>query len=654
MADIPVGIPWGVVVGNLGGIISDTSDEGRVPNVEELTGTATLRPVTADETGTTTFPLEWIQFPEHGIYRLRTLVCPIIAGKLYPPDTTAGTLPAEHGVPVIATFQPAGIPTVVQWEVTFNLDGTDTQPYSRLISVPADGVVDLAGQLGESPQPGVVAVTTTEATTRAVAAADRAETAAGSADLSASAAAGSASSAADTLAQMQKGQPGGVAELDAAGLLPETRVPERLTTDALSATIGGQVEAATVDLAPSRAGVAATQPLLRKMTRAVQDASLLIIGDSTGNETPEWAYQASLLIAADWPTHTVLYQLWNDTTKAYDAAVTIQTGTGARTLTIWNCSVPGWTAYGPLGERFAAAVVAPRPDLVLISLGHNEDVGAFPGAMRGRYLALTESVAAAHPGADVALILQNPATTNDNQALRADLLTQIAAERGFGIIDVHQHFIDAGKPAEWYADGLHPSVQGSLEWANVVHAHFEQRPDAQPLTRQSPTLLTVGQNLLRNADFALFDGPAPDDWVNTGATLSKDTTNFETGAYGLRMQSAGAAAAYVQQNIPVPLRNAIRGSWITVAARVKLPATATGTQYRIGLAISGGTSVTTISQPFGLNGWRWMCASGFVPDAVTNVGVTLYADSGTTGTADWTVDRVCLVRGDMPRDMRLV
>lgn len=264
MADIPVGIPWGVVVGNLGGIISDTSDEGRVPNVEELTGTATLRPVTATEDGTIV-PLEWIQFPAHGIYRLRTLVCPIIAGKLYPPDTTVDTVPVEHGVPVIASSQPEGIPTVVQWEVTFNLDGVDTQPHTRLISVPADGVVDLAGQVGEDPLPGVVVVTTTEATTRAVTAAGRAESASESAQLSASSAgesaflaqgraeaaqesatsaagsatsaAGSASSAADALAQMQKGEPGGVAELDAAGLLPETRVPERLTPDALSATI---------------------------------------------------------------------------------------------------------------------------------------------------------------------------------------------------------------------------------------------------------------------------------------------------------------------------------------------------------------------------------------------------------------------------------
>ncbi|MGX9349394.1 hypothetical protein [Microbacterium sp. KNMS] len=161
MADIPEGVPWGVVVARFGAFASDGPDAGRVPDERLLSGTVTLTP-----------SVEWVQFPgiaKAGRYHVDTLVCPVIDGLMYPPETTEP--PEQDGVPAIATAQPNGVPQYVQWTATFNLDGVDTQPAPVLFNVPGDGgEVDLAAQVGAEELVPYVTVVSTEDRERAEAA----------------------------------------------------------------------------------------------------------------------------------------------------------------------------------------------------------------------------------------------------------------------------------------------------------------------------------------------------------------------------------------------------------------------------------------------------------------------------------------------------
>lgn len=407
--------------------------------------------------------------------------------------------------------------------------------------------------------------------------------------------------------------------------------------------------------APAWSAQHAAQPTLAKMKRADADVTVLLIGDSTANETSEWYYLLAQAFAADWPTHTVKFRQWNDTTATYDAATTIATGTGSRTVTFYNGSVAGWNLVSPLAPNFAALVGDVQPDLCLVSLSHNEsDTSTFAriAMFRSRYLALTESITAACPNTDMILIGQNPALADDSQAGRTQLVNEVAAMRGFGFIDVHQHWVDAGKPAAWYVDNVHPSATGSQEWADVVHASIQYHPDAEPRTRQPSSFATPGDQLIKNGDFASLDAVtfAPTNWSVTGATFSKDTTNYESpNGYALRIQSAGASPAYiVQTTLPARL---LRGQWLTVAARVRLPAGYASSHGRV--AIYDGTLTQSKDEVSsrGAGGFRWILVSARISPTATTVRAYIYADTGSTGTGDVVVDRIVATRGPIPRDL---
>jgi hypothetical protein len=56
-------------------------------------------------------------------------------------------------------------------------------------------------------------------------------------------------------------------------------------------------------------------------------ACILVLGDSTGNETNEWVFTTSQWLASQFPNYTFSYRLWNDTSQSYDMPINIQTGT---------------------------------------------------------------------------------------------------------------------------------------------------------------------------------------------------------------------------------------------------------------------------------------------------------------------------------------
>jgi len=384
--------------------------------------------------------------------------------------------------------------------------------------------------------------------------------------------------------------------------------------------------------------------MLRKLTQGQEDVSILVIGDSTGSDPSEWVYLMSAQLAARHPAYTVVYYLWAGT--AYDAGTTLQTGTGARTLRIWNCSVSGVQTHYTLGSRWPAAVVAPCPDLVLISHGKNEgavSAGATEKQWRGQYLALTESVALAHPYAKIVCILQCPNIGNVDMALKARAYAEIAALRGYGVVDVHQAFIDTGECACYVkADGVHPTTaddapcpNGSALWAKtVVDALYAAPPAAsQP---QSP--ITCPRQILVNGDFADFAGAVPAAWTAAGATTSRSGS-------AVRIQATGSAPSSIYQDVPPA---PCRGKWVTLAVRLKIPTGQGATAGRIYLA--DGTQVVTSNGPAtARDGFMWQVVSMRVAQSAVYLRAGIYADSAPSAGADVTVEGACLAEGVLPR-----
>ncbi len=197
MAAMPSEVNYGRIRANFVAFIAD--DNGNVLEEVPLEGNVILTPTVGVLRFPSTSP------PRTAV--IQTLQCPVIGGILYPPGTPlGGPFPSQTGVAAVASDQPAGLPTTVQWTASFSLENTSAQPNPVTFEVPSGGVVDLTTVMPATPEPGTVVVVSTvdreRAEDAAAAAAGSASNAAGSAvDASGSAmAAASSATAAATSA----------------------------------------------------------------------------------------------------------------------------------------------------------------------------------------------------------------------------------------------------------------------------------------------------------------------------------------------------------------------------------------------------------------------------------------------------------------------
>lgn len=407
----------------------------------------------------------------------------------------------------------------------------------------------------------------------------------------------------------------------------------------------------------------AAAPMLARMKRGWEDVTVLLVGDSTGNSSGEWFYLVQQKMATDWPTHTFKHYFWNDTTNVYDAAITVATGSGLRTVHFYNASVPGIRMDYLLGSKFGTAVRAVAPDLIFTSYGHNDgstDTVGAKVAARERILSLSETMALTCPHASIIILTQNVRTdvSGETWGVRASRYDKAAEQAGRGFIDVHQVFSDTGDPAAYLlSDGVHPAtatdlgkLNGSDLWASTVYKQLQYNKAISPRAAQPSSFTLPVTNLVANGDFSSFTSPpALPNWTVSNATLSKDTTNFEAPhGYAVRMASTAAGAASMYQDLPVAQ---YKGRWVTCAARVFIPEGQVGTAGRIGIE-DGVLAVTSIGNASARGGFFWIVQSKQIASTATFARIRTYAGSAAGVSYDLTVDRVVLVAGLLPRDIR--
>ena len=168
MAAVPSEVNYGRIRANFVAFIAD--DNGNVLEEVPLEGNVILTPTVGVLRFPSTSP------PRTAV--IQTLQCPVIGGILYPPGTPlGGPFPSQTGVAAVASDQPAGLPTTVQWTASFSLENTSAQPNPVTFEVPSGGVVDLTTVMPATPEPGIVVVVSAVDRERAEAAADTAETA---------------------------------------------------------------------------------------------------------------------------------------------------------------------------------------------------------------------------------------------------------------------------------------------------------------------------------------------------------------------------------------------------------------------------------------------------------------------------------------------
>lgn len=217
---------------------------------------------------------------------------------------------------------------------------------------------------------------------------------------------------------------------------------------------------------PERAGGARPPlPAVDEVAAALADprggGRLLVIGDSTGDQDGEWVALTARHLGDGYDRPVVLRH-WDLRDGRYRNPVRIP-GSG-RVLAVDNFSASGKDPR--YSARHLDAAAAERPDLVLISHGHN--TGEVRVQLEELFDALMDRWT--QPPA-VAVILQNPRTDAPQQgmAAAADVRAFAADHPGVGVIDVRREFAARGVDG-LLADGLHPTAAGSRLWAETVWA----------------------------------------------------------------------------------------------------------------------------------------------------------------------------------------
>lgn len=414
---------------------------------------------------------------------------------------------------------------------------------------------------------------------------------------------------------------------------------------------------------------------LCKMNRGLDNSSILICGDSTGNEQIEHFYLMTLAIAAQFPNHKVLYRLWNDTSRTYDAAITVQAGQGATppTLTVWNCSVSGFATFHFIGERFTQAFesLTEQPDLIMISHGHNMLDVTTPSQRAGfrpNMLALTEELTQVFPDSGVILMSQNPTLIlgRENwQNIKATEIQAIAARRGYGFIDIHQVFLDTGAPADYIkVDNIHPTTSadapepnGSALWAAATMKALQYKGAVPSPMQRSSYFLDQAKSLIPNTGFETWTAPeVPDGWTLTNCLAEKDMVNFETGTFGLKLTAVATGASMIQFSASpasLGIKGLVSGKFVTVGIRVFVPATNLIAGVGIMLRDQGGsTTQRRVDVSAATRGrFHWVYATKKIDAPGTNLTIQISPQwtGAFAATNTMTVDRIRAVEGDIPR-----
>jgi len=204
-----------------------------------------------------------------------------------------------------------------------------------------------------------------------------------------------------------------------------------------------------------------------EQTQAVfqnDDVIVLVLGDSTGNDSNEWVSLWAQDLADQG--RTIDYYLWDSIEGVWPDEPSIF-GQGQRSVAFWNGSHPGATVEFPLGEEFEMPDIS--PDLVITSFGHNGEVNLNRSGNQQLWSALHADF-----DASVVAIAQNPAlgdresTSSNNKRVVLD----VASERSIPVIDVHSAFMEVDNPSDLLLDDVHPNGYGARLWADTVAEYF--------------------------------------------------------------------------------------------------------------------------------------------------------------------------------------
>lgn len=223
--------------------------------------------------------------------------------------------------------------------------------------------------------------------------------------------------------------------------------------------------AAALNFEPAMAGRADETAVAVRQTfsDSSKAATVVVIGDSTGDEPSEWVYRVGTWASEQFNRPVVLHP-WDLGTSQYGPPVTLGSGAG-QPLTIWNGSAAGEKMQ--YSRNMLDKLLPPAPvDAVFISHAHNQGVTEVVGPLNE----LTYAIEGHQPDAKLVFIGQNPNRQPNDPTRQDEKVAQVLDFVGtaYPAIDVLAAFNATPDPNALLKDMQHPNDAGSQLWADTV------------------------------------------------------------------------------------------------------------------------------------------------------------------------------------------
>ncbi len=215
---------------------------------------------------------------------------------------------------------------------------------------------------------------------------------------------------------------------------------------------------------------------LRESLQGSQSATVLVLGDSTGDERWEWVHGFARKLVDRYPGYEVRLVDWDRANDTYRDPVTYGQVGSSLVLTIYNGSIASATIDTWLAPSREGRLLPSQPvQLVLVSASHNH--GAQVGEEWTKRLDRVESqLARRYPGSQHTYLTQNPrsepASYREQHATRRTELLAWAKRRTLATVDV---FAAYPSLVGEYLDGagIHPRAAGQQIWIDAMAAAFD-------------------------------------------------------------------------------------------------------------------------------------------------------------------------------------
>lgn len=388
----------------------------------------------------------------------------------------------------------------------------------------------------------------------------------------------------------------------------------------------------------------------QKVRSAMDDVYIVIMGDSTGNETFEWVYQWATHLSQTVKTHSIRYRLWVDG-SGWQGEERMSTGTTERSIFIDNVSVPGSTERYFQGSATSNIFNSGRVyDLVILNYGHNEGTSVPSITISAGFTEAIFACRQINPMAPIIVTAQNPRRDFPDHSARAVACwADIAGVNGLGVIDVYSAFIKLGSPSGLYIDMIHPNAEGHKVWLEVVKKALSDTPSYQFDKVAEPYSGPLRLNLIPNPAFVTWGVDVPALWEANAVSVTQDLARRESFAYSVKVTCTDVNSPLLYVDLSDTLI-ASRGQWVTFAARVWRPSGISTNAGRLQISGSGMNTVTSRSKANEAeNGWMWAVCHAFVPKGTTSLQARFLG--GTVVGDSFNVDRVWFGIGKVPSDI---